>query len=89
MATDLTSDALTEAELLHLYLAQRLERGGRAEPVERLLMEFAEYRGELERLRVSLREAEASSARGESRPLDLEALFARVDKRLEAEGIPE
>lgn len=89
MATDLSTDALTEAELLHLYLGQRLERGGRHEPVDRLLAEFAEYRRELEQLCASLREAEASSARGESRPLDLEALFARVDKRLEADGIPE
>jgi hypothetical protein len=89
MATDLSADALTEAELLHLYLGQRLERGGRQEPVDRLLAEFAEYRRELDQLRASLREAEAASARGESRPLDLEALFARADKRLEADGIPE
>jgi hypothetical protein len=89
MATDLSAAALTEAELLHLFLGQRLERGARQEPVDRLLAEFAEYRRELELLRASLREAEASSARGESRPLDLVALFARVDKRLEADGIPE
>jgi DNA repair protein RadC len=89
MATDLFADALTEAELLHLFLGQRLDRGGRQEPVDRLLAEFAEYRRELEQLRASLREAEASSSRGESRSLDLEALFECADKRLEADGIPE
>jgi hypothetical protein len=43
----------------------------------------------LEEVRAKLREAEEASARGESGPLDLDALFARVDKRLDAEGIPE
>lgn len=89
MATDTPTIGVTEAELLHQYLERRLKTGARAEPIDRLLADFAEYRRELERLRASLREAEASSARGESGPLDLDALFARADKRLEAEGIPE
>jgi hypothetical protein len=87
MATDLSADALTEAELLHLYLGQRLEGGGRQEPVDRLLAEFAEYRRELEQLRASLREAEASSARGESRPLDVEDVIRRGRERMAREGI--
>jgi hypothetical protein len=80
---------MSDAELLHQYLGRRLANGGRQESLDRLLAEFAEYRRELDQLRASLREAEASSARGESGPLDLDALFARADKRLEAEGIPE
>ena len=87
MATD--SSTLTEAELLYNYLGTRLGNGGRNEPVDQLLAEFAEYREQLERLRASLRESEAQSARGESGPLDFEALFKRVDKRLEEDGIPE
>lgn len=87
MATDLSTDALTEAELLHLYLGQCLERGGRHEPVDRLLAEFAEYRRELEQLRASLREAEASSARGESRPLDVADVIRRGRERMAREGI--
>jgi hypothetical protein len=89
MATDSSTAAMSDAELLHQYLGRRLANGGRQESLDRLLAEFAEYRRELEQLRASLREAEASSARGESGPLDLDALFARADKRLEAEGIPE
>ena len=87
MATN--SSPLTEAELLYNYLGARLGNGGRHETVEHLLAEFAEYRRELEELRATLREAEAQSARGESGPLDLDALFRRVDKKLEGQGIPE
>ena len=79
----------TDAELLLNFLSARIEGGGREAPVDQLMSEFAEYRRELNDLRSKLREAEESSARGESGPLDLEALFARVDKRLENEGIPE
>jgi hypothetical protein len=88
MSTD-QSTALTEAELLYNYLGLRLSNGGRSASVEQLLSDFAEYRRELEEFRATLREAEAQSARGESRPLDLEALFARVDKRLDEQGIPD
>ena len=80
---------MTEAELLHFYLGMRLEKGGRTEPVEKLLADFAEYRRELEQFRATLREAEAQCDRGEARPLDLDALFERVDRRLAQEGIPE
>ncbi len=78
---------LTEAELLHFYLGLRLGKGDRKEPVDRLLADFAEYRRELEVLRASLREAEASSARGESRPLDVEDVIRRGRERMAREGI--
>jgi hypothetical protein len=81
------SRSLTEAELLYNYLGMRLSNGGRKEPIAQLLAEFAEYRRELEELRATLREAEAQSARGESGPLDLEALIERGNKRLAAKGI--
>jgi hypothetical protein len=87
MATDSPTIGVTEAELLHQYLERRLKTGARAEPVDRLLADFAEYRRELERLRASLREAEASSARGESGPLDVEDVIRRGRERMAAEGI--
>jgi hypothetical protein len=88
MATAATK-TLTDAELVHQYLGKLLAKGGRDKPVDWLLAEAAAYDDELQRLRAMLREAEESSARGESKPLDLDALFARVDKRLEQEGIVE
>ena len=88
MATD-NSSPFTEVELLHDFIGARLNSGARDVSVAQVLADFAEYRRQLDELRATLREAEAQSARGESKPLDLEALFARVDKRLEQEGIPE
>jgi hypothetical protein len=88
MATD-SSTPFTEVELLHSFLGARLANGGREDTVDKVVSDFAEYRRQLEEFRATLREAEAQSARGESKPLDLDALFARVDKRLEQEGIPE
>ena len=88
MATD-NSIPLTEVELLHSFIGTRLDNGHREDSVDKTLADFAEYRRQLEEFRATLREAEAQSARGESKPLDLEALFARADRRLEQEGIPE
>jgi hypothetical protein len=85
MATE--SSSLTEAELLYNYLGQRLGNGGRNESVQHLLAEFAEYRRQLEEPRATLREAVAQSARGESGPLDFDALIERGNKRLAAKGI--
>lgn len=89
MSTTETPLRSTDAELLYEFLGKRLRNGGRKESLELLLAEFAECQRELERLRAEVQKGLDSSERGESRPLDLEALFARVDKRLEAEGIPE
>jgi hypothetical protein len=57
--------------------------------VEKLLADFSEYRKELDVFRATLREAEAQCDRGEAQPLDLDALFERVDRRLAQEGISE
>jgi hypothetical protein len=86
MATD-ASLPCTDSELLYQFLGRRLGNGGRDEPVDRLLAEFAEYRRELEELRASLREAEEASARGESGPIDVADIIRRGRERLAAEGI--
>ena len=83
------SKTLTDAELVYEYFGRFLAKGGRKEPVDRVLAELAAYYRELEQVRALIREAEESSARGESGPLDLDALFARADKILDQEGIPE
>jgi hypothetical protein len=56
MTTD-SSTALTDAELLYQYLGKRLANGGRQEPLDHLMAEFAEYRRELEKVRTLIREA--------------------------------
>jgi hypothetical protein len=87
MATNLSSLGTTDVELLYQYLGHRLESGVQVASLEETLAEFAEYRRELEQMRASLREAEASSARGESKPLDVEDVIRRGRERMAAEGI--
>ena len=84
-----SSETLTDAELVYQYLGKLMAKGGRDKPVDRLLAEAAAYYRELQQVRAMICEAEESSARGESKPLDLDALFARADKRLKEEGISE
>jgi hypothetical protein len=87
MATEIPSAAVTDAELLYQYLGRRLGNGGKDQSIDCLLAEFAEYRRELDELRASLRAVEASSARGESRPLNVADVIRRGRERMAAEGI--
>ena len=64
-------------------------QGGRDKSVDWLRAEMAAYYRELQQVRALIREAEESSARGESGPLDLDEFFARADKVLDQEGVPE
>jgi hypothetical protein len=82
-----SSKTLTDAELVYQYLGKLLANGGREKPVDGLLAEMAAYYRELERMRAMIREAEESSARGESRPLDIEDVIRRGRERMANEGI--
>jgi hypothetical protein len=86
MATD-NIPSLTEVELLHSFIGTRLDSGHRDDSVEQTLADFAEYRRQLEEFRATLREAEAQSARGESKPLDVDDVIRRGRERLAAKGI--
>jgi hypothetical protein len=69
------------------FLEERMELGLRDRSPEESVEEFRIYQRQLAELRAKIREAEASSARGESGPLDMEALIARLRERLAKEGI--
>jgi hypothetical protein len=86
MATAPTK-TLTDTELVHQYLGKLIANGGRDKPVKWLLSEGAAYYRELQKLRAMLREAEESSARGESGPFDVEDIIRRGRERMAAEGI--
>jgi len=77
----------TEAELLYRYIGEQVSNGGRDASVKELLQGYAEYRRQLEDLRGKLRQAEASSARGESEDFDIEQLITEMTAELAAEGI--
>ena len=82
-----SSKTLTDPELVYEYFGKLLANGGREEPVERLLAELAEYYQELQRVRALVHEAEESSARGKSGPLDLDDVIRRGRERTATEGI--
>ena len=86
MATT-SSETLTDAELVYQHLGKLLAKGGREQPVEWLLAEAAAYYRELQHVRALLREAEESSARGESGPFDLDDIIRRGRERMAAEDI--
>ena len=88
MTTELPAN-YTEAELLYHYLGEQMSSEGRDTPLPQLLSGFVQYRRELHNLRKKLRQAEDSSARGESQELDVESLIAEVTRELAAEGINE
>jgi len=89
LSQGLLSQGLTEAELFYNYLGQRISQDGREAPVADLFADFQEYCRELDEVRGKLREAEESSARGESKPLNLTSLLERVEKRWDEKGVPE
>ncbi|MGL4514071.1 MAG: hypothetical protein ACRCT8_13350 [Lacipirellulaceae bacterium] len=60
------------------FVANRLGDGARRMPLEDAVASFHRYRDQLARLREHLRPSIEQADRGEVRPLDLEALFARL-----------
>ncbi|NOY28855.1 MAG: hypothetical protein GXP28_01390 [Planctomycetes bacterium] len=86
MATDNPSN-LTEAESLYLYLGEKIANGGRDSSAVDLLANFEEYYRQLQDLRAKIAEAEESSARGESAPLDVEDVIRRGRERAALRGI--
>lgn len=86
MSTERPADR-TDAELLYHYIGEQMRSAGRDTPLDELLSGFLEYRRELHDLRTKLRAAEESSARGESKELDVETLIAEVTQELASEGV--
>jgi len=82
------SSSPTDAELFEHYFAKRKANGGAGDSFDELADDFRECKRQFDDLQAKLAEAVASSERGESKPLDLDALFERVDKRLDELGIP-
>ena len=82
MASELSSDLDEFKE----FVSERL-RGSHDLTLEESLERFRKYQRELASAREKLCEAEEQSARGESGPLDAEAVKSEVRKRLAAEGV--
>ena len=84
MATDVPQEEIVD---FYHFLGQRLENGERDLTPERSVQEFRLYQQELRRFIDQTQPAIAQSERGESKPLDVDALMERVRAKLDAEGI--
>ncbi len=82
MASDLSSDL----DEFKAFVSERLILTDEL-TLEESLEQFRKYQRELVSAREKLRQAEDQSARGESGPLDAEALKSEVRGRLAAEGV--
>jgi hypothetical protein len=87
MPTATCESRVSDLELLHDFIGESLQNGGRLKTVDELLGEFREYLSEVERLREEIRPALERSLRGESKPIDWEALKRRGRERLAKKGI--
>ena len=86
MATDIPN-VPSDVELLHDYLGKQLARDEQELSLDEALSGFQEYYRQLRDLRGKVRQAEDSLARGEGRPLDVEAVLSRVRRRLAEQSI--
>jgi hypothetical protein len=86
MATDIPRDEIVD---FYNFLGQRLQDPERNLSPEASVREFRLYQQELQRFVDETQPAIAESERGESKPLDVDALMQRVRARLNAEGVSE
>lgn len=81
-----TPHSPTDVELLYSYLGQRLHGEAGYLSLEAALAGFQDYYRQLRDLRGRIHQAEASVARGEGRPLDVDAVIERVRRRIAEQG---
>ena len=83
----MATEPQSELELFHQFLREQLEDHGSDLSPEESVQAFRAYQRDLKRLQGEVRPALERSLRGESEPLDVEDLKARVTKRLADQGI--
>lgn len=81
------STTLTELELFHRFLGEKISNGGRDLELEEAVKAFREYQVQLARLCGEIQPALEGSLRGECRPFDAEALKRRVTEHLAKRGV--
>ena len=74
------TDLATELSAFHQFVQHRLD--GSRLSLEESLQQFRQYQRELADLHHKLQVAEEQSARGKSRPLDIDETIRRVRERL-------
>jgi hypothetical protein len=72
----------SDAQLLHVYLGQQLDRAGDQLSLDEALAGFQEYYRQLNLLRGKIECASASLERGAGSPLDADAVIGQIRQRL-------
>jgi hypothetical protein len=83
------STTLTELELFHRFLGERIGNGGRDLDLDGAVKAFRAYQDQLARLRQEIQPALEGSLRGECQPFDADALKQRLAEQLASRGITE
>ena len=79
----------SELHAFYHFLEACLENGGETLSPEESVQAFRRHQQEFSKIKKMLADAEQSSARGESKSLDIDALKERVRTRLAERGITE
>lgn len=77
----------SEMAAFYRFLGERIDRGASEMTVEESVDAFRDYQRDVARLRQHLAPSIEQAKRGESKPLDAEALIERVARRLPEKGI--
>lgn len=77
----------SEMAAFHRFLGEKLDLGASEMTVEESVEAFRAYQRDVARLRQRLAPSIEQARRGESKPLDAEALIERVTRRLTEKGI--
>jgi hypothetical protein len=84
MATEISQN---DMQSFYDFLGRRLQNGAQGMTPEESVQEFRAYQTELARFKEETQLALEQSARGQSKPLDIDALMKRVRARLAKNGI--
>ena len=76
-----------EIAAFHRFLGEQIDGGASEMTVEESVEAFCAYQRDVARLKEHLAPSIEQAKRGESKPLDAEALIERVAKRLSEKGV--
>lgn len=83
----MNTEQAAELEAFRAFVDHELGNGTSCSTVDELVAKFRDYQQDLDRFRKETESALEESARGESKPLDVDALKDRVVERLAEEGV--
>ncbi len=83
------STTLTELELFHRFIGEKISNGSRDLDLQEAVKAFRAYQDQLAHLRREIQPALDGSLRGECQQFDADALKKRITEQLASRGIAE